>query len=524
MSTVETNDNRVLLNGSSGSNMRHLGHPGTDGQRAYNDRNTRRRDPDGNRLPGSYAYGHPTPDEARVEETPLIGALGHLAGVEPVIAGWLHYFYNHRLLTRLRECREARDEAEYERRLPEVIQEEIDRDQNEQRALSAAASQPHRDAALALDGALESASLHAVARSAAIGRSFDPAAPTTEEALRVEVPDLSTFAAAEGLADPRGDAGALLPKGIVTVLTALVGTLIGISFGVIGHALEAAELITDWLPALLFAGIGYGVACFTRQAIVLFHRQAAERHYLGRDARHCLPVLVGALLFDVVVIVVDVVTEARGVLQPGVQSAMEVETLRPGSGGRNPAGDLLLYLVPLLITAGYVAYSAWEGYLQGRSTVLMNRLLRAQDEELERRRTAHLSDPRVQEALAAILALQEVLRQKEEHLARAAAAERPFLERIATLELRRVPLQLALSTEQRARIQDRHDDLRGTCLEFDAAFLAAAESLRSVAGPSAGSPTERELGDAGGKRPGFFRRLWDALARLLRRWFRGRQR
>jgi len=444
---------------------------GSAGPRAYIDRLSRRRDRHGNRLPSRYAYQFPYGDDTPIDQTPL-RRTGEVIGQQrPARASYLSYLKDHCVHPANARFEAARDEAEAEKTawnaLANSVNPAIDATQASLEQAADSAARPHRARAAALDGAVVTAHDRATQAVAAMGRSYDPAVPTADALLAVERADLGECAAALGLPDPREDANAVFSPALSWLFTMGIGGLLGLSLGVVSGAIELAELATDYPAALLLSVLACGPAALMRKAIFLGHREASQRGSLGRPWPERIGVTALALGFDAAVLAVDVLVERSGLLK-ALTSSSDLRSL--SSGPLHVASDPSTWAAALLVTLGYVATTAWEGYLAGRKSVLLNLLTQEQSERYRTDVEAHRQRPEVQKAVAAVQQVEVLLHRIAEHERQAVAAERPFRERIERLEGGRLDYQQDLTPQQCARIQDALDNLLGADAEFRSAL------------------------------------------------------
>jgi hypothetical protein len=453
--------------------------PGSAGRvRAFVDRLPRRRDGQGNRLASSSCYHDPYPDDRPIAQTPLQHSLIRIVQKRPARAGWLAHLYDDRLLPALRRFHAARLEAEAEleswNRAAERHNTRLLAEAERLRRHAEQVAAPYRRDAAAAGKELEAAHVAAAHAFAEAGLPYDGTDPSPETVLEVEIPARGALLAALGLPDPSSDRGMLFCVPLGWALTALVSVLIGISIGLMAGFLEPDALGAQWPIACGLAVLAFGPTAYLRRSIVLGHRQASERAYLGRPWQERWALLSGALLFDLVVLAVDLTVEREGLLRMRDLDAQVQSLSGTATTSQDPAA---WWLAPLLISLGYVACSAWEGYLHGRRWVLENQLLQAEDDARTEARTAHLARAEVRDALEAVHTVREAGRRVADAVRKAEAAAEPFAHRIAALEANQLPIRRDFTPEQQARIQDALDNLLGADGEFRRAFEAELELL-----------------------------------------------
>lgn len=440
----------------------------SDVTRAYVDRLARARDRHGNRLPSSAIYHDPYPDARTVEGTGLEPLLREISADRPARAAWLRHFYEDRLIPAICRFARVRDEAEAEleryNARATALNQKIDAEQERLHSEADAAADPQRQKLEARIEGLQQLQQDAAAKVAAIGRPYDPDVPNERDILHVEPVSLAELAGKSNVPLPELDQKDLLPDWLVWLFTAAIGTMMGLSFGIIGGFLDPDELSRQWVVVFGLSVLGFGPAAFSRKAVLLFHRQAAERSYRGLSTSQRWSFLAGALAFDLGILAIDVLLEREGLLKLGRMSA-GINGLSGEAAGptETPA---VWYVVPLAITLGYIAYAAWEGYLKGRRGLVLNRLIASQLEAHRAATADHLARPETQAAVRGVVAVKMALRDIAEGKRQVDALQQPFLDRIAKLEAGRLPILDALTLEQCARIQDALDNLLGADLWF----------------------------------------------------------
>lgn len=441
---------------------------GKEPARAYFSPIPRRRDWFGHRLGWRRVYHEPYPEDRPAEMTTLGAVLDEIEIERPAHAAFLRYVHDDRLLPALRRFRAVHEAFDAENKAwNDLVREQhasIDDEQIRLRQAADVAARPHRERAFSLDPHLREAHRKAAEGMAVIGRSYDPANPAAEAVLAIDVPELGIFAARLNLPDPEFDRRSRLSAWLGWLTTGLIGGLFGLSLGLATGILEADVLERQVGQAIALSILGQAPAIYLRKAIVQCHATVSERSALGRPWHERLGLGVLAFLVDGLVLMVDVLVERAGLLR-GVQAEAAFQSL--GGGVAEVAGlDFTSYLAPLLISLGYVVSAAWDGYLAGREGVVTNRLKDARENVHSAAEEAHLARPEVQSALAAVLDARNLLHQQRQHEERATAAARPFEERIAALETRRLDYRQAYTEEQRELIQDDHDNLVGPDHEF----------------------------------------------------------
>lgn len=447
---------------------------------------TRLRDKWGNRLGWSSVFSIPTVEDVPLEGTPLAPGLRVIEAALPLRASTLHHFYDIKLRPALR-------------RFWAVLQEETDRlaeenafalRRNAEIAGAQAARGAERDAATlsvrealtALeDGSLAQAHADAAEKVARTGGVYDPQDPSEACVLRHGRRALEVLAGELGLPGPHGDIRAHLPGWLGWTLTGLVGTLVGLSLGIVTHVLEA-DTIAHHLPlAAVFAVLGFGLATVAKWAVRGAWYRVGQDAYLGCPRAKWGTMLAGALLRSAILLAVDVAMERQGLL-----ALMQLQSDTAALTGHAQAPSLLdalvSWTVPLVVTLAYLYCAGDAGYLEGRREEVVNRLLARQDQEWTATDTTRRADPAVQTALHALAHVREMLRRCDGQAARIGALAAPFDAQVAALEGQRLPEQEALDEAARRRVQDSLDNFHGAQLTFDIMWEEAVGDCEGVGG------------------------------------------
>jgi hypothetical protein len=338
----------------------------------------------------------------------------------------------------------------------------VDEEQDALRAAAEAAAAPDRAAAAALEPELHAALARAAELTGLAGRSFDPAAPSEADLLRVEPRSLPELAAELRLPDPEGDRRSHLRRWLAAGFTVGVGVLIGLSVGLMAGFIHADSLQRQ-VPVLIpVLGLGCVAAFWMSRAVWAAHREASQRGSLGRPVRERWAPVAAALGTDLLVLAVEVVVEREGILR--LARLEEAVGALSNLGRSDSGGDWVWWVAPLVVSLGFVLSHAWEGHVAGRIEAVTNRLLLAQAEDLRPRVEQHHARPEVREALAAILA-------------RAPGAARRLAARAAEAEGRRIEPRPDFTPEQLRRIQDAMDDVNGPNHLFHVVLWAEVRRL-----------------------------------------------
>lgn len=458
---------------------------------------TRLRDKWGNRLGWASVFSIPTVEDVPLAETALAPGLRVLEVQMPLRASTLHHFYDEKLRAALRRFRRVL--AEETDRLAESNAFAAGRNagiMTEQKALEGerdAATLADRQALTALeDGPVAEAHADAAEKVAAAGGVYDPNDPSEVSVLRHGRTALEVVAARLGLPGPHGDAHAHLPGWLGWALTGLVGTLVGLSLGIVTHVLEADTLSRHLEMAASFAVLGFGLATAAKWAVRGAWYRVGQDYYLGCPRSKWGVMLAGAFLRSVFVLAVDVVMERQGLLAL-MQLQADTQALTGHGAGRSLLDELVSWAVPLVVTLAYLYCAGDAGYLAGRREEVRNRLAARQEEDFAGADAARRADSAAQAALRALSVVREMLRRWAVLTARIAALAAPFDAKFATLEGERLPERKEMDEAARRRVQDALDNFQGAQLTFDMMW-------------------EEAVGDCEGVGGGWGRRLWRAFS------------
>jgi hypothetical protein len=447
------------LNGKTSSNGRVL---------AEHDLLPRQRDGRGNRMPDQSAYEPPASGQVALNDSQLNRVLELVSSAYPAQAAWLAHYYDERVrpsYDRVVKVRLEEEQAFHLRRERcQAHNEEVERQIEVLVQRGELRTMAEREAYQQAKQELADAHANAARRMAALGMPYDPEAPNDEGLVKVHPTSKQEGAARLGLPyyekEHRWHA---LPFLITMLFTLIVGGIIGISIGTLAGLLTPDNL-DEAVPQMIGCiAVGVGIALFSRYAVVLGFKLAAESTCLEhrRSVRgwwYAMAFAVLALIFTA-----DVFTERWGILKfvKGTQITV-------GSNvQRNETAEWVFYLVAAVILLGYLLYSAYEGFIKGRSKVVDNRLEQHIGEEAHRREAEARSTPTIQEALAAVALVREHKRRYMEAKESFETAVKPFQteeERLRAM-LQEVPLDLDQS--QKERIQDSLDNWQGAQKLFD---------------------------------------------------------
>ena len=365
---------------------------------------TRRRDEHGNPMPRVEAFlAPPAADDKPLQITPLRGALEVVAARAPGRAAWLHHFYDHRVLPALARLHDvARDEwelvaksnAEIERHNAALSarQADLERERDE-------ATLPDRTAVAALDEPIAGAHRVAADKVAQAGGFYDPRDPSPDCVLRHQRLDLRVIAGRDGLAHPDDNVGVKLSNAAALGLSALIGTMIGASVGIIAGVLHAARL-ADELPQLAgCALLGFGVAFAGGRWVKGLFYESANLRAAGKAASSWVPALLLGTLVGATVVGLEAIVEQQGLLK--------MAALQTAFGGAG-AGGAIYFAVGMLFGLPYIGAYAYSGWAQGTNAGALNRLQGIQETEWRARDEEVRATPVAQTALDAIARVAEL--------------------------------------------------------------------------------------------------------------------
>jgi hypothetical protein len=452
--------------------------PGSDTQSevwAAHDLIQRRRDAHGNRLGSVCHYTIPTVDDVPVEQTPLITAIEKISEQHPILGALLQHAYQHKLQTRRCEAREIRQEEERRRteHNQRAVQEnaKIERQQEQLQKAQERATRADRAALRALDAPLLAAHQQAAARVAHVGGLYDPGSPDEACVLR-HVPRAPEAIAAD-LRLPWTPSDKIVQMATIMsyFLSALIGTMIGLSVGIMMGLLEPDNLGAQPAVVGFCAFFGFAVALAVRHAVKGTCRQAAQRYYLGVRWPQWLPYVIVALLVAGVIVLMDSFVEQQGLLanRRAMEAVLSLSPHGPPASSAS-AEETLSALAAILFTFPYVVCSVVDGYRCGRADASMNLIRSRQAAEFAEIDAERRGQSQVQAALAALAQVKIALHYQALLTARIAAAEVPYLERLATLEAQRLGIEEELNECGKQRVQDGFDNFAGAQAEFDALF------------------------------------------------------
>lgn len=439
---------------------------------------TRRRDTQGNPLPRVEAFlAPPAADDKPLETTPMRGALEVIAAQAPGRAAWLHHFYNHRVqpaLTRLNDV--VRDEwelvaksnAEIERHNVALTarQADLDGDRDE-------ATLPDRQAIEALGKPIGEAHRDAAEKVSLAGGSYDPSNPSPDCVLRHKPLDLRAIAGRDGLPHHEDNVHVKLSQTMALALSGLVGTMVGVSVGIIGGVLHAARL-ADELPQLAgCALLGSGAALAGGRWVKGLFYESAQMRAMGKPASSWVPAFALGTAAGASIIVIEAVVEQQGLLK--------LSALQNAFGGSG-AGGAIFFAVGMLFGLPYIGAYAYSGWAEGTNAGTRNRLEGIRETEFRAQDDKVRALPVVQTALDAIARVNELGREKSALETRVEATAAPFNAEIAACEADKREPRHELDTPARHRIQDAYDNWNGAQLLFDRQFEEALHGAEPAQG------------------------------------------
>jgi hypothetical protein len=488
------------LNGKASSNGRVL---------AEHDLLTRQRDGRGNRMPDQSAYEPPASGHVALDDSQLRRVIELVGANYPAQAAWLAHYYDERVRPAYQRVVRVRQEEEQEfhlrRERTQAYNEEVERQIEALLARRKLQTDPERQDYELSKRELAEAHANAARRMAALGMSYDPESPNDENVVRIQPTNKEEGAARLGLPyyekEHRWHA---LPFLITMLFTLIVGAIIGISIGTLAGLLTPDNL-DEAIPQLLGCiAVGFGIALFSRYAVLMGFKLAAESTCL--EHRKSVRGWWYAMAFSVLAVIftADVFTERWGILKfvRGTQI-----TVGSTSAQRTETAEWVFYLVAAVILLGYLLYSAYEGFIKGRSKVVYNRLEQHVGEEMHRRETEARSRPAVQDALAAVALVKEHKRRYVEAKESYTTALKPFEAEEEKLRATIKDNPVELDQSQKERIQDALDNWQGAQKLFDQRIEPLVRACDVPTAESRGLPPPPEPIRREVEQPGFFQRL-----------------
>jgi hypothetical protein len=427
------------------------------------DRIPRRRDDHGNRIAYGIAYIPPVSGSKDLEDTELRRLLAEIKSAEPVKAAYLGSLYQDRLRPAFLRLQSVRSEVETE--LAVLRRRSVELDREIDPAVESLASE--RETAIApltsrLEDSqfeLEEAHKAAASQVAAVGGSYSPEEPSEDAVVRVQ--KISYEGAAHVLQLPWGSGADAfhLPTWLSWTITALCGSVMGVSLGIFGGFVE--DLFGDPWMTLLWMTFGQGLAVAMRKAVGWAFFHFAESFYLKRPRSQQASWASAAAAVFASLLVVAMAVDKEGILKlaqfQALQSGLEHKEL--------PA--LTMWCMAAVITLGYLVYAAYDGLVRGRQDAVENAITAEIERDYRERSEARRTMPGVREALEAINSAKEKMRRVAACEAALASKQGEFDQQISRHEAKRIAYPEELSLEQKQRVQDALDNLVGSQIEFD---------------------------------------------------------
>lgn len=427
------------------------------------DRIPRRRDDHGNRISFGIAYIPPISGSKDLGETELRCLLSEIRDAEPVKAAYLGSLYQDRLRPAFLRLQSVRSEVEHELDVLRVRSVELDREIN---PIVESLAQQRESVLLPLITKLEEARAEleeahklATAQVSAAGGSYSPDEPSEDSVVRVE--RLSSAGAAHALQLPWGTAAEAfhLPVWLSWTITALCGSVMGISLGIFGGFIE--DLFGDLWMTLTWMTLGQGFAVAMRKAVGWAFFHFAESFYLGRPRRQQVSWASAALGVFGSLLVVAMAVDKEGILK-----LAQFQALQNGLDQKQlPA--ITMWCMAAVITLGYLVYAAYDGLVRGRQDAVENAVAAEIERDFRERSEARRESTIVQAALQAVSFARERMRKLAKREAELAAKSEELDQLIGRQESRRIPYPEELSTDQKYRVQDALDNLIGCQIELD---------------------------------------------------------
>lgn len=443
------------------------GHPGAtvnaNGCSFEHDRIPRRRDDHGNRISFGIAYIPAISGSKDLVDTELCSLLAEIKSAEPVKTAYLGSLYQDRLRPAFLRLQSVRSEVEEElaamRRRSIELDREIDPIVESLVAQRESAFAPLLAKLEEAQSELEEAHKLATAQVSAAGGSYNPEEPSEDAVVRVE--RLSSAQAAHGLQLPWGAAAHAfqLPAWLSWTITALCGSVMGISLGIFGGFIE--DLFGDLWMTLTWMTLGQGFAVAMRKAVGWAFFHFAESFYLGRPRRQQVSWASAALAVFGSLLVVAMAVDKEGILK-----LAQFQALQNGLDQKQ-LPTMTMWCMAAVITLGYLVYAAYDGLVRGRQDAVENAVAAEIERDFRERSEARRESPIVKEALQAVSFARERMRKLAKREAELAAKSEVFYHLIGAQESRRIPYPEELSTDQKYRVQDALDNLIGCQIELD---------------------------------------------------------
>lgn len=451
--------------------------------------NTRRRDTQGNRLPESAAYSIATSDAARVAATQMEKTLIEIERQFPGRANSLRHFYDHikcHVYDNYQGLRQdiATAVEERKRRATEINDRNLSRHQKLRARLEEAIA-ADLEAIGALDKKLLKAHRKTAKKVARTGGVYNPSAPSEDCVLRRS--PLSHEAAATGMCVPFAPEGDKLnmPARVGWFLSAVVGALVGVSLGITVHSLDADflhSLSDDWGIALFWWAIGFGITVTGKYALQYVWGLAGEERYVQGSRRQQAALLFNAAVVFLALLSSDLALERKGLLamqavNQGLDSLTSIS--QPLASGRAAGGDVLsFWLIPLLITLGYLTCAASEGFLKGRILPIRQRVLAQQEQDNKTTEEIKRSDTACKAAFNALSRVQVLLDAQNRLHTRTAQSFAQIEKMDSDLE----EITDEPNETEMHRIQEAYDQLRGAEQDFDHKCRTLLDSVEPLGG------------------------------------------
>lgn len=469
------------------------------------DRIPRRRDDRGNRIPFGIAYIPPISGSKDLDETQLRLLLNTIDEAEPVKAAYLRSLYQDRLRPAYLRLQSVRSEVEREfaqlRARSVRLDKEIDPIvANLESSRDDTLAQPVENLSSATQE-LDDARLDASEKVCVAGGSFDPENPSDDCVVRIS--RKSQEEAADSLQLPWGPTVRVfrLPNWLVWVLTALCGSVVGVSLAIFANFID--DLFGDVPMLLLWAVLGQGMAIWMRKAIGWAFFCFSESFHLHRPRRQQVSWFVAALTVFGAILLASITVERYGILKLGSFQAML------SGSDELPITPFAMWCMAAVVTLGYFIYSAYDGIVHGRTDAIENAIAAEIERDFAERSEARREQPTVKDALRSLNFVRRAMAMVTSAEAKVAALTEEHAQRIAKEEARRIPYPEELSQEQKYRVQDALDNLVGCQIEFDSVLA----SVLGVARPAGRMKTRSTpLQDEQPKPQG----LWDRIRRAVR--------
>src|SRR5579871_3456404 len=268
------------------------------------------------RLAARSAYWLALIDETHAETTALRQTLDVIGKDLPGWRGWLLWWYDHRLLATLRRFTSVCEVmyARLERRIKnaEANNSLINAEQKRIREEAEDAIRPERDALPGIATELARAHTDAAREAARLDVSYNPDDLSGDAVLRVARRPLESVAGSLRIDfAPEDEAAGILHS---WPAYGVLGCIAGLGFGLVSGSVDARDLGSCWLAALLWAVTGTVVALVNKAALFSVWGEAAAADFKGSRAAVHIGTFAIAAMVSLVILTADIQIIRSGLL------------------------------------------------------------------------------------------------------------------------------------------------------------------------------------------------------------------